>query len=181
MMRWTRADRFPLSLCCFVVIERIGQVQFSVIPEWGDDLGSEHERYVAEKVLHSPSSILISPGISCFEEFSTPITQSYVTDRGAASSHALRPLLAEEESAGVSSVMNLKPTFSAHMADLQIRLFVPLHLYFVVYRSVHAQRNHRCRCTCHAAVYVHSFAATALTASVLAWVYRKRRLGDFVL
>lgn len=26
------------------------QVKFSVIPEWGDDLGSEHERYVAEQV-----------------------------------------------------------------------------------------------------------------------------------
>lgn len=26
------------------------KAEFSVIPEWGDDLGSEHERYVAEKV-----------------------------------------------------------------------------------------------------------------------------------
>ncbi|CAN0267883.1 unnamed protein product, partial [Scytosiphon promiscuus] len=31
-----------------------GKVKFSVIPEWGDDLGSEHERYVAEKVTDRP-------------------------------------------------------------------------------------------------------------------------------
>lgn len=28
----------------------LGNVQFSVYPHWGDDLGSEHERYITEKV-----------------------------------------------------------------------------------------------------------------------------------
>lgn len=30
-------------------------MKFSVLPEWGDDLGSEHERYVAEKVRRMAS------------------------------------------------------------------------------------------------------------------------------
>ena len=28
-----------------------GKVTFTVYPNWGDDLGSEHERYITEKVL----------------------------------------------------------------------------------------------------------------------------------
>lgn len=30
-----------------------GKVKFSVYPRWGDDLGSEHERYITEKVCCS--------------------------------------------------------------------------------------------------------------------------------
>ncbi|CAN0459930.1 unnamed protein product, partial [Discosporangium mesarthrocarpum] len=37
------------------------QVEFSVIPEWGDDLGSEHERYVAERVYNSPCIVTDYP------------------------------------------------------------------------------------------------------------------------
>lgn len=37
------------------------QVKFSVIPEWGDDLGSEHERYVAEKVSTNTTMV-------CYDE-----------------------------------------------------------------------------------------------------------------
>ncbi|CBJ25847.1 Asparaginyl-tRNA Synthetase [Ectocarpus siliculosus] len=38
-----------------------GKVEFSVIPEWGDDLGSEHERYVAEKVYNAPCIVTDYP------------------------------------------------------------------------------------------------------------------------
>ncbi|CAN0029693.1 unnamed protein product [Ectocarpus fasciculatus] len=38
-----------------------GKVKFSVIPEWGDDLGSEHERYVAEKVYNAPCIVTDYP------------------------------------------------------------------------------------------------------------------------
>lgn len=44
-----------------------GKVVFNVFPEWGDDLGSEHERYLAEKVFCRPTIVTDYPkGIKAF-------------------------------------------------------------------------------------------------------------------
>jgi asparaginyl-tRNA synthetase len=40
------------------------KVEFLVYPSWGDDLGSEHERYITEKVGHSFACILLICGAS---------------------------------------------------------------------------------------------------------------------
>jgi asparaginyl-tRNA synthetase len=38
-----------------------GKVQFEVFPQWGSDLGSEHERYIAEKVYKRPTIVINYP------------------------------------------------------------------------------------------------------------------------
>jgi asparaginyl-tRNA synthetase len=44
-----------------------GKVQFLVYPQWGDDLGSEHERYITEKVYQKPTIVINYPkGIKAF-------------------------------------------------------------------------------------------------------------------
>ncbi len=44
-----------------------GKAQFLVYPQWGDDLGSEHERYVTEKVFQKPTIVINYPrGIKAF-------------------------------------------------------------------------------------------------------------------
>lgn len=43
------------------------KVKFKVYPRWGDDLGSEHERYLTEKVFQKPTAVLNYPkGIKAF-------------------------------------------------------------------------------------------------------------------
>lgn len=43
------------------------KVQFLVYPEWGDDLGSEHERYISEKIFQRPTIVINYPkGIKAF-------------------------------------------------------------------------------------------------------------------
>jgi len=37
------------------------KIKFKVKPQWGDDLGSEHERYLAEKVFSGPVSVYNYP------------------------------------------------------------------------------------------------------------------------
>lgn len=44
-----------------------GRAKFSVYPHWGDDLGSEHERYITEKVFQKPTIVINYPkGIKAF-------------------------------------------------------------------------------------------------------------------
>lgn len=44
-----------------------GEAQFLVYPQWGDDLGSEHERYITEKVYKKPTIVINYPkGIKAF-------------------------------------------------------------------------------------------------------------------
>jgi len=44
-----------------------GRVEFQVYPNWGDDLGSEHERYITEKVYKKPTIVINYPkGIKAF-------------------------------------------------------------------------------------------------------------------
>ena len=44
-----------------------GKVEFQVYPSWGDDLGSEHERYITEKVYQRPTVVINYPkGIKAF-------------------------------------------------------------------------------------------------------------------
>ena len=44
-----------------------GGAQFLVYPQWGDDLGSEHERYLTEKVFRKPTIVINYPkGIKAF-------------------------------------------------------------------------------------------------------------------
>eukprot|EP00388_Colpodella_angusta_P032096 GDKK01025455.1.p1 GENE.GDKK01025455.1~~GDKK01025455.1.p1 ORF type:complete len:270 (+),score=46.94 GDKK01025455.1:1-810(+) len=46
---------------------REGKVEFLVYPSWGDDLGSEHERYITEKVYQRPTIVINYPkGIKAF-------------------------------------------------------------------------------------------------------------------
>jgi asparaginyl-tRNA synthetase len=46
---------------------RAGRAQFSVYPQWGDDLGSEHERYITEKIFQRPTIVINYPkGIKAF-------------------------------------------------------------------------------------------------------------------
>lgn len=43
------------------------EAQFLVYPQWGDDLGSEHERYISEKVFKKPTIVINYPkGIKAF-------------------------------------------------------------------------------------------------------------------
>jgi len=43
------------------------KIKFEVYPEWGDDLGSEHERYMSEKVFARPTIVINYPkGIKAF-------------------------------------------------------------------------------------------------------------------
>lgn len=43
------------------------KVKFKVYPNWGDDLGSEHERYICEKVYQKPTIVTNYPkGIKAF-------------------------------------------------------------------------------------------------------------------
>jgi asparaginyl-tRNA synthetase len=43
------------------------KVQFYAYPQWGDDLGSEHERYICEKVYQKPTIVINYPkGIKAF-------------------------------------------------------------------------------------------------------------------
>jgi asparaginyl-tRNA synthetase len=44
-----------------------GKVKFLVYPNWGDDLGSEHERYITEQVYAKPTIVINYPkGIKAF-------------------------------------------------------------------------------------------------------------------
>ena len=44
-----------------------GKVTFERFPSWGDDLGSEHERYMAERVFCRPTVVTDYPrGIKAF-------------------------------------------------------------------------------------------------------------------
>ena len=44
-----------------------GAVQFEKYPNWGDDLGSEHERYITEKIFKKPTIVINYPkGIKAF-------------------------------------------------------------------------------------------------------------------
>jgi asparaginyl-tRNA synthetase len=44
-----------------------GAVQFERYPNWGDDLGSEHERYITEKIFKKPTIVINYPkGIKAF-------------------------------------------------------------------------------------------------------------------
>jgi len=46
---------------------REGRVVFERAPEWGDDLGSEHERYITEKIYKRPTIVINYPkGIKAF-------------------------------------------------------------------------------------------------------------------
>jgi asparaginyl-tRNA synthetase len=46
---------------------KAGKVKFEVFPEWGCDLGSEHERYITEKVFKKPVIVTNYPkGIKAF-------------------------------------------------------------------------------------------------------------------
>lgn len=38
-----------------------GRAQFERVPEWGDDLGSEHERHLAEKIYKRPTIVINYP------------------------------------------------------------------------------------------------------------------------
>lgn len=38
-----------------------GKVQFTVYPQWGDDLGSEHERYITEQINKKPTIVINYP------------------------------------------------------------------------------------------------------------------------
>lgn len=38
-----------------------GKVAFERYPNWGDDLGSEHERYITEKVFNKPTIVINYP------------------------------------------------------------------------------------------------------------------------
>ncbi len=44
-----------------------GKITFNEYPNWGDDLGSEHERYICEKVYNKPTVVINYPkGIKAF-------------------------------------------------------------------------------------------------------------------
>lgn len=44
-----------------------GKAQFEVFPQWGSDLGSEHERFITEKVFQKPTIVINYPkGIKAF-------------------------------------------------------------------------------------------------------------------
>jgi len=44
-----------------------GKVKFEVFPQWGDDLGSEHERYIAEQIFRKPTIVINYPkGLKAF-------------------------------------------------------------------------------------------------------------------
>lgn len=46
---------------------RAGKVKFEVFPQWGEDLGSEHERYITEQVYKKPTIVINYPkGIKAF-------------------------------------------------------------------------------------------------------------------
>jgi asparaginyl-tRNA synthetase len=46
---------------------RAGKVKFEAFPQWGDDLGSEHERYITEQVNKKPTIVINYPkGIKAF-------------------------------------------------------------------------------------------------------------------
>jgi asparaginyl-tRNA synthetase len=43
------------------------KIKFKVYPSWGDDLGSEHERYICEQVYMRPTIVINYPkGIKAF-------------------------------------------------------------------------------------------------------------------
>ena len=45
----------------------LGTIVFERYPNWGDDLGSEHERFLAEKVFRRPTIVTNYPkGIKAF-------------------------------------------------------------------------------------------------------------------
>jgi asparaginyl-tRNA synthetase len=42
-------------------------VKFEAFPQWGDDLGSEHERYITEQIFKKPTIVINYPkGIKAF-------------------------------------------------------------------------------------------------------------------
>lgn len=46
---------------------RSGKVKFEVFPQWGEDLGSEHERYMTEQIFKKPTIVINYPkGIKAF-------------------------------------------------------------------------------------------------------------------
>lgn len=46
---------------------KAGKVSFEVYPQWGDDLGSEHERYITEQIYKRPTIVINYPkGIKAF-------------------------------------------------------------------------------------------------------------------